>query len=248
MYCEAFPRDRLGIKTLVWLMFVLETGFSILINIAAWNVFGSGWGDPETLGELDWTWLVMLPLNAICHGRHGAKLLLVAYMELDESSAVASYINWLFMVAFYSGMTIVIGGRSVPHLFALWPEITVGLAQRERYMQSPHNSVIGLHMSLPWLNAPCGSAVENGISTKFSFSSWADCASPTAITVPQSSFWAELDIERGQSMNFNLIPRTGVNGSHTTDGTAAHDNIVMSDFQSNTDVTVVGSGVAISEK
>jgi hypothetical protein len=47
-------------------MFVLETGFSILITIAAWNAFGPGWGDTDTLGELDWTWLLMLPLNAIC--------------------------------------------------------------------------------------------------------------------------------------------------------------------------------------
>ncbi|KAJ7306937.1 hypothetical protein DFH08DRAFT_1053911 [Mycena albidolilacea] len=65
MYCEAFPQDRLGIKALVWSMFVLETGFSILITIVAWNAFGPGWGDPDTLGELDWTWLAMLPLNAI---------------------------------------------------------------------------------------------------------------------------------------------------------------------------------------
>jgi hypothetical protein len=47
-------------------MFVLETGFSILITIGAWNAFGPGWGDLDTLGELDWTWLVMLPVNAIC--------------------------------------------------------------------------------------------------------------------------------------------------------------------------------------
>jgi hypothetical protein len=53
-------------------------------------------------------------------------------------------------------------------------------------------------------------------------------ASPTAITLPQSSFWAEPGIERDQSMNLNLITRHNVNGSRTIDGTTADDTIVMS--------------------
>lgn len=50
----------------MWSMFALETGFSILITIAAWNEFGAGWGDPDTLGMVDWAWLPMPALNAIC--------------------------------------------------------------------------------------------------------------------------------------------------------------------------------------
>jgi hypothetical protein len=50
-------------------------------------------------------------------------------------------------------------------------------------------------------------------------------AVPTAITIPQSSFWAEPEVERCQSMNVNLTTR--LNGSRTTDGTATHDTIVI---------------------
>jgi hypothetical protein len=51
-------------------------------------------------------------------------------------------------------------------------------------------------------------------------------ASAAAITVPQSSFWAEPQIESGGSMNLNLIARTGVSIC-TTDGTTADDTIVV---------------------
>jgi hypothetical protein len=52
-------------------------------------------------------------------------------------------------------------------------------------------------------------------------------ASAAAITVPQSSFWAEPQIESGGSMNLNLIARTGVSISRTTDGTTADDIIAV---------------------
>jgi hypothetical protein len=42
---------------------------------------------------------------------------------------------------------------------------------------------------------------------------------PSPAAIPQSSFWAEPEFERGQSMNLNLITRTNVNGSRAADGT-----------------------------
>ncbi|KAJ7637823.1 hypothetical protein B0H17DRAFT_1216951 [Mycena rosella] len=113
-------------------MFVLETGFSILITIAAWNAFGSGWGDPDTLGELDWTWLVMLPLNAIlaamAQGFYSWRIWSLTNRRLWLPILIGCVMLTQVMAAFYSGMTIVVRGRSVSQLFGLWPEITVWLS------------------------------------------------------------------------------------------------------------------------
>ncbi|KAJ6495010.1 hypothetical protein DFH09DRAFT_1103873 [Mycena vulgaris] len=218
----------------------------------AWNMFGPGWGDPDTLGELDWTWLVMLPLNAIS----------AAMAQGFYSWRIWSLTNRrLWLPISIGGITI--GVRSVSRLFALWPEITVWFSGSATcdllitaslvYILTCHkgtsqyqhttgliNKLIRFSVSRPWLKAPCGLAVENGISTTF-------CK--RRFWPPKIRFFIlgrlysnmlmatlnglapilqEPEIERGQSMNLNLITRTGVNGSRTTDGTTVHDTIVMS--------------------
>jgi hypothetical protein len=37
-------------------MFFFETLFTVLMTIAAWSMFGSGWGDVSILLQLNWTW------------------------------------------------------------------------------------------------------------------------------------------------------------------------------------------------
>ncbi|KAF7343100.1 hypothetical protein MVEN_01740400 [Mycena venus] len=300
MYCEAFPRDRFGLKALVWSMFVLETGFSILITIAAWNAFGPGWGDPDTLGELDWTWLVMLPLNAIlaamAQGFYSWRIWSLTNRRLWLPILIGCVMLTQVTAAFYSGIVIAIEGRSVPHLFALWSEITVWLsgsaacdllitgslvyilARHKRTSQYQHTT--GLINSLIRFNVETGSITS--IAALVEGTLWLSCrewnihyifffilgrlysnmlmatlncrasnfqkASPAAITIPPSSFWAEPQIESGESMNLSLITRTGVNESRTTDGTTPEDAVVMTHFDSNTDVTVVRSELATSEK
>jgi hypothetical protein len=76
MYLEMFPSDRKGIKILgtdffasfclqtltciffdsVWTMFFFETFFTVLMTVAAWDLFGSGWGNPAVLLTLNWSW------------------------------------------------------------------------------------------------------------------------------------------------------------------------------------------------
>ncbi|KAJ7073333.1 hypothetical protein B0H15DRAFT_963841 [Mycena belliarum] len=68
MYSEVFPKDRRGIKILVWSMFILETIFTIFTTIAAWNDYGRGWGDLQTLVVIDWSWSPLPGLNAILAG------------------------------------------------------------------------------------------------------------------------------------------------------------------------------------
>ncbi|KAJ6474827.1 hypothetical protein C8R45DRAFT_1010637, partial [Mycena sanguinolenta] len=56
MYAEAFPTDRRGLKILVWVVLFFETCFTALMTVAAWNMFGSGWGHVEVLLQLNWSW------------------------------------------------------------------------------------------------------------------------------------------------------------------------------------------------
>jgi hypothetical protein len=63
--------------------------------------------------------------------------------------------------------------------------------------------------------------------------------SSTAINVPQSSFWAEPQIEHLESVNINLIARTGA--SRTSDITTPLDT-------SRDDATAGGEGVALDKE
>ncbi|KAJ7045916.1 hypothetical protein C8F04DRAFT_1249283 [Mycena alexandri] len=68
MYSELFPRDRPAIKALVWTMFFLESIFTLFTTIAAWNQYGPGWGDTDTLLIIDWAWDPLPALNGILPG------------------------------------------------------------------------------------------------------------------------------------------------------------------------------------
>ncbi|KAF7351719.1 putative Transmembrane protein [Mycena sanguinolenta] len=68
MYIEMFPNDGRGLKTLVWVMFFFETLFTVLMTIAAWDMFGDGWGDPNVIFQFNWTWGVLPLLSGIHSG------------------------------------------------------------------------------------------------------------------------------------------------------------------------------------
>ncbi|KAJ7194352.1 hypothetical protein GGX14DRAFT_679195 [Mycena pura] len=68
MYSQTFTRDVTGVKVLVWSMFLLETVFTLFITIAAWNAYGPGWGDVDTLTIIDWSWDPLPGLNGILAG------------------------------------------------------------------------------------------------------------------------------------------------------------------------------------
>ncbi|KAF7378438.1 hypothetical protein MSAN_00270700 [Mycena sanguinolenta] len=72
MYTEMFPNDRKGLKVLVWVLFFFETFFTILATVAAWSMFGSGWGDVDVLLQLNWSWgllpLISGVLSALAQG------------------------------------------------------------------------------------------------------------------------------------------------------------------------------------
>ncbi|KAK0192640.1 hypothetical protein F5146DRAFT_512957 [Armillaria mellea] len=49
IYSTLFSSDNLRLKLLVWALFVLETAFIFVSTAIAWNTFGLGWGDTNTL-------------------------------------------------------------------------------------------------------------------------------------------------------------------------------------------------------
>ncbi|KAJ6490127.1 hypothetical protein C8R45DRAFT_1097081 [Mycena sanguinolenta] len=68
IYLEMFPNDRRGLKILVWVMFFFETLFTVLMTIAAWNMFGNGWGDPNVILQFNWTWGILPLLSGVHSG------------------------------------------------------------------------------------------------------------------------------------------------------------------------------------
>ncbi|KAF7364359.1 putative Transmembrane protein [Mycena sanguinolenta] len=68
MYTELFPNDSRGLKMLVGVMFFFETLFTVLMTIAAWSMFGDGWGDPNVILQFNWTWGILPLLSGIHSG------------------------------------------------------------------------------------------------------------------------------------------------------------------------------------
>ncbi len=46
-------------------MFLLELIFTIFTTIAAWDQYGPGWGDVDSLMFIDWSWEPLAQLNGI---------------------------------------------------------------------------------------------------------------------------------------------------------------------------------------
>ncbi|KAJ6611005.1 hypothetical protein B0H10DRAFT_379785 [Mycena sp. CBHHK59/15] len=130
IYSEAFPNDRPGIKAVVFSMFILESVFTIFMTIAAWNAYGPGWGDIETLAIMDWSWVVFPPLNGILSGM-AQSFYIWRIWSLTHKLWLPMIIGCIMLVqvvaVFYFGIVVSIEGRVVERLLALSPEITLWL-------------------------------------------------------------------------------------------------------------------------
>ncbi|KAJ7031262.1 hypothetical protein C8F04DRAFT_1111384, partial [Mycena alexandri] len=131
MYSESFPKDRAGIKFVVWSMFLLETMFTLFTTIAAYNQYGPGWGDTDTLVIIDRAWEPLPALNgvlaAIAQGFYTWRIYSLTkkiWLPLLISLVVATQV----IVSFYYGIVVSVEGRGVDKLFALTPEITLWLS------------------------------------------------------------------------------------------------------------------------
>jgi len=130
VYSEAFPKDRAGIKAVVWTIFLLETIFTVFMTIASWNQYGPGWGDPDSLIIIDWSWEPLPALNGVLAGIAQSFYIWRIWgltRRLWLVILIGSIMITQVTVAFYYGIVVSIEGRGVDKLFALSPEITLWL-------------------------------------------------------------------------------------------------------------------------
>ncbi|KAJ7045914.1 hypothetical protein C8F04DRAFT_1249281 [Mycena alexandri] len=131
MYSELFPRDRPAIKALVWTMFCLESVFTLFTTIAAWNQYGPGWGDTDTLLIIDWAWGPLPVLNGVLAGMAQSFYIWRIY-SLSKLIILPILIGLVMLTqviaALYFGIVVSIQGRGIDKLFALSPEVTLWVA------------------------------------------------------------------------------------------------------------------------
>ncbi|KAH8824588.1 hypothetical protein DL96DRAFT_213548 [Flagelloscypha sp. PMI_526] len=63
-----YPHEKRFLKTIVWLLFVLEVVSSILLAYDIWLMFGRGYGDMDTLDVIHTEWLSVCVIGAIVAG------------------------------------------------------------------------------------------------------------------------------------------------------------------------------------
>ncbi|KAJ7739565.1 hypothetical protein B0H16DRAFT_63056 [Mycena metata] len=149
-YSESFPRDRAGIKFVVWSMFLLSvSAFCCKCDDTAHNcsipsarrflqfspLFRHGistdLGDTDTLVTIDRAWEPLPALNgvvaAIAQGFYTWRIYSLTkkmVVPLIISLVVATQV----VVSFYYGIVVSVEGRGADKLFALTPEITLWLS------------------------------------------------------------------------------------------------------------------------
>lgn len=65
MYHIAFPRDAWITKSLVYIVYILETVQTILVTHDAFTYFAAGFGNVDTLGRAQLEWLAVPTISGI---------------------------------------------------------------------------------------------------------------------------------------------------------------------------------------
>ncbi|KAJ7437355.1 hypothetical protein B0H11DRAFT_1936004 [Mycena galericulata] len=134
MYFETFPKDRFGFKVLVWSMFTLETVFTIFMTIAAWNAYGPGWGDLETLLFVDWSFEPLPALNSILAAMAQSfyvwRIWTLSSRKIWLPIAIIGSVMLTQVVAafYYFDIRVTLEGRGVERLYVHSAEVTTWLA------------------------------------------------------------------------------------------------------------------------
>ncbi|KAJ7210038.1 hypothetical protein GGX14DRAFT_565840 [Mycena pura] len=130
MYSQVFTRDSNGIKALVWSMFFLESVFTLLQTIAAWNAYGVGWGDVDTLTNIDWSWDPLPTMNGFLAAMAQSFYIWRIY-RLTKKPWIPALIACVMLtqmtLASYYGIVVSVTERTVAKLISLSPEVTAWL-------------------------------------------------------------------------------------------------------------------------
>lgn len=131
IYFLSFPKDNRYLKAYVWVMFIIETIFTVMTTIAAWNNFGPGFGDINTLIVIDWSWDPLPELNGFIACMAQSFYIWRIYM-LTKNIWIPAALETISLAqlafAFYYGIKVGIEGRTVTALFELTPFISTWLA------------------------------------------------------------------------------------------------------------------------
>ncbi|KAK0478819.1 hypothetical protein IW261DRAFT_1564887 [Armillaria novae-zelandiae] len=131
IYHITFRNDKFGFKIFVWLLFLLETVFTIFTTIAAWHTYGTGWGDPDALTIIDVAWEPLPALNGFI-GAMVQSFYVYRIWTLTKNLWLAFVIEAVALMqctlAFYYGIAVSVRGRHINELFALTPSISAWLS------------------------------------------------------------------------------------------------------------------------
>ncbi|KAJ8483284.1 hypothetical protein ONZ45_g14652 [Pleurotus djamor] len=58
-YNTRFPKDPIGYKALAWGVCLLEFTATVISSVGAWDLFGTNWGNTDSLQAYHWTWYVI---------------------------------------------------------------------------------------------------------------------------------------------------------------------------------------------
>lgn len=65
MYSYYYPKDRIQTKAMVYGLYIWEMVQTILFTIDAYNLYASGWGDPDKLLSLGMVWFSSTIMSGI---------------------------------------------------------------------------------------------------------------------------------------------------------------------------------------
>ncbi|KAJ7041726.1 hypothetical protein C8F04DRAFT_1078533 [Mycena alexandri] len=132
IYSQLSPKDRIEIKWLVWVLFFLESVFMFFQMIAAWLLFGSGWGDVDRLFAFNWSWVPLVLLNGllagIAQGFYTWRIWQLMNRVIWLPLLIICIIILQMAATFYFGIRIQVMGDSYEAVYSVSREITLWLS------------------------------------------------------------------------------------------------------------------------
>ncbi|KAK0201033.1 hypothetical protein DFS33DRAFT_1356566 [Desarmillaria ectypa] len=127
-YIHFNTKDDWKMRLYVWFIFILELVFTIFSTIAAWNQYGPGWGDINSILLIDWSWEPLPSLNGTISAMVQTFYVWRIY-NLTKNIWISLFIEVVAIVqcifAWYFGIAVSVQGLHVESLKHLSPEVSV---------------------------------------------------------------------------------------------------------------------------
>ncbi|KAK0236754.1 hypothetical protein EDD85DRAFT_834808 [Armillaria nabsnona] len=130
-YIHFNSKDDWKMRLYVWFIFLLELIFTIFSTIAAWDQYGPGWGDVNSILLIDWAWEPLPSLNGTISAMVQTFYVWRIY-NLTKNIWISVFIELVAIMqcvfAWYFGISVSVQGLGVDKLVALTPEVSAWLA------------------------------------------------------------------------------------------------------------------------